>query len=214
MTKIPRSVVLVAAGVLAGGIMAAGATVAIEAGATGTSTTYYACLSSKGALSKVGTVSPTTCSSTSTAISWNSQGPPGIQGVQGPAGLAQASSATSGTVALPGAPNGPAMVASTSLTLPSSEAIVVAATVHGLSGLNSVSGLVTCQLQVDANPVGLPASIGAAAYSQPGAFNIPLQALTPLLAAGTHTVEVDCQQSGNFVTVTGTITAIAAAPAS
>ena len=54
MSKIPRSAVLVAVGVIAGAIIATGTTVAIEAGATGTTTTYYACLSTKGALSKVG----------------------------------------------------------------------------------------------------------------------------------------------------------------
>lgn len=90
MAKIPRSIVLVAVGVIAGAIIATGTTVAIEAGATGASTTYYACLSARGALSKVGTATPTTCSNSSPVISWNSVGPqgePGVPGAQGPGAL-------------------------------------------------------------------------------------------------------------------------------
>jgi uncharacterized protein YjbI with pentapeptide repeats len=57
------------------------------AGASGSNTTYYACLSTRGTLSKVGTVAPT-CKTGTTQISWNStgpQGPPGATGPQGPA---------------------------------------------------------------------------------------------------------------------------------
>ena len=92
MKKLPRGIVLLAVGVLAGATLATGATVAIEAGASGTSTNYYACLSTKGALSKVGLTSPTTCPKTSTVINWDSQGPQGIQGVQGLQGPAGTSS--------------------------------------------------------------------------------------------------------------------------
>jgi len=56
------------------------------ANAAGTGTTYYACLSTKGALSKVGTTSPTTCAKTAAVISWNSVGPQGPQGPQGAVG--------------------------------------------------------------------------------------------------------------------------------
>lgn len=71
--RIPRSVVLVAIGVLAGAALTAGTTVAIV-GASGTSITaptWYGCLSKAGALSKVGTVAPT-CAISKQAISWNS----------------------------------------------------------------------------------------------------------------------------------------------
>ena len=47
--------------------------------------TYQAGLSSKGVLSKVGTVTPT-CAAATTVISWNSQGPQGDIGPQGPQG--------------------------------------------------------------------------------------------------------------------------------
>ena len=46
-------------------------------------TTYYACFSTKGAPSKAGTTSPTTCTKTSAVTSWNSvrtQGPQGSSG--------------------------------------------------------------------------------------------------------------------------------------
>jgi hypothetical protein len=53
---------------------------AFMAGAAGTTTTYYGCVSATGTLSKVGTVAPT-CAATSTRISWNSVGPRGPAGV-------------------------------------------------------------------------------------------------------------------------------------
>ncbi len=53
------------------------------AGADGAGVTYYGCLSVKGALSKVGTVSTTLCPKSDQQISWNSVGP---QGPPGPAG--------------------------------------------------------------------------------------------------------------------------------
>ena len=67
---------LVTVAVLAGAIGGVGATMAIEAGASGSNTAYYACLSTKGALSKVGTTSPI-CPSSSTVINWNQTGPQG-----------------------------------------------------------------------------------------------------------------------------------------
>ena len=72
--RVPRHLVTLAVGILAGGIVAVGATVAVEAGAGGSSVTaptWYGCLSKTGALSKVGTVAPT-CPAKSTAMSWNS----------------------------------------------------------------------------------------------------------------------------------------------
>ena len=70
------------------------AAVAVDAGATGTTNTYCACLASTGTLSHVGTTKPsaTECKSPSKVISWNSQGgigpqgPAGATGGQGPAG--------------------------------------------------------------------------------------------------------------------------------
>ena len=58
------------------------------AGAAGTNTVYYACLSSSGALSHVGTTKPTTeiCKAPSKVISWNSQGPAGAKGPAGATG--------------------------------------------------------------------------------------------------------------------------------
>jgi uncharacterized protein YjbI with pentapeptide repeats len=58
------------------------------AGASGTTTTYYACLSQSGALSRVGTAKPTpaACKAPSKVISWNSQGPAGPKGETGPKG--------------------------------------------------------------------------------------------------------------------------------
>ncbi len=53
------------------------------AGASGTSTTYHACLSN-GAMSKVGTVSPS-CPGGSQVISWTSVGPKGPRAPKGPA---------------------------------------------------------------------------------------------------------------------------------
>jgi hypothetical protein len=86
-------------GGIVGALLAGGVAVGVTASAAGASTTYYACLSAKGSLSKVGTKLPT-CLLGSKIISWNSQGPQGIQGVQGiqgpsgPAGGAQLSQST------------------------------------------------------------------------------------------------------------------------
>lgn len=68
-----RTLVALVAGIAIGVALTAG-TVAVEVGATGTSTTapaWYGCLSVSGALSKVGTTAPT-CAGTKKAISWNS----------------------------------------------------------------------------------------------------------------------------------------------
>jgi uncharacterized protein YjbI with pentapeptide repeats len=69
-----RNIALVAAGVIAGSAIATSTTVAVEAGAGGTSITsptWYGCVSKAGALSKVGTVAPT-CRQGLPPISWNS----------------------------------------------------------------------------------------------------------------------------------------------
>ncbi len=62
-------------------IVGAGTAFAETAGATA-STTYFACLSSKGRLAKVGTVTPK-CTGQATVISWNQTGPAGPQGARG-----------------------------------------------------------------------------------------------------------------------------------
>jgi hypothetical protein len=69
---------------VAAGFVLGGATYGafVVAGASGTSTTYFACLTSTKTLTKVGTVSPN-CKGGSQLISWNSVGP---QGPTGPAG--------------------------------------------------------------------------------------------------------------------------------
>ena len=43
--RVPKHVLTLAVGVLIGGVAVAGATVAVDAGAAGSGTTYYACLS-------------------------------------------------------------------------------------------------------------------------------------------------------------------------
>ena len=73
MAKPSKTLIALVAGVIIGASLTAG-TVAVEVGASGTSTTspsWYGCLSTAGALSKVGTVAPT-CSGSKTPISWNS----------------------------------------------------------------------------------------------------------------------------------------------
>ncbi len=67
---------------LAAAFLLGGATygAVVVAGASGTGTTYYACLTTSKTLIKVGTVSPAKCPTGGQVISWNSVGP------QGPAG--------------------------------------------------------------------------------------------------------------------------------
>ena len=76
-----RMLVLLATASLLGALLATGVTLAVNAGATGSSTTYYACLKG-GQLSKVATAPPT-CRTGATPISWNSQGPAGAGGISG-----------------------------------------------------------------------------------------------------------------------------------
>lgn len=71
---------------LAAATLGVGTTLALSAGADGSSTTYYACLKG-GKLSDVGTATPT-CASSSTQISWGAQGATGATGPQGPVGQA------------------------------------------------------------------------------------------------------------------------------
>ncbi len=82
--KIPRSAVLVLVSLVAGAILAAGVTAAVTAGASGTSSTYFACLRS-GTLTRVGVTRPA-CPNGATVISWNSVGPRGPQGLRGAKG--------------------------------------------------------------------------------------------------------------------------------
>jgi hypothetical protein len=69
--RIPRSIILVAVGVIAGATITAGAASAISAGASNPTVTYYGCVSTRGTLSKVGSTAPK-CSGKSTLIAWNS----------------------------------------------------------------------------------------------------------------------------------------------
>lgn len=78
--RVPKQLSTIVIAAAVAGVVSFGAGAVVEASATGSSVTYQACLSSRGALSKVGTVTPT-CPSASTVISWNSIGP------AGPAGL-------------------------------------------------------------------------------------------------------------------------------
>src|ERR1700722_6647912 len=91
LSKTLRTVIAIG---LTAAVFAAGA-VAINAGATGTNTVYYACLKS-GALTKVGATSPT-CASGYTKISWNSSGPAGPAGARGAKG-AQGATGPAGPV--------------------------------------------------------------------------------------------------------------------
>jgi hypothetical protein len=72
---------------LAAGCVLGGATygAVVVAGASGPSTTYFACLTTTKTLIKVGTVSPK-CKAGSQLISWNSVGPQGVAGANGPTG--------------------------------------------------------------------------------------------------------------------------------
>jgi len=63
-----------------------GAGAVVVASATGSSVTYQACLSSKGALSKVSSSVTPSCPATSRIISWDSQGPAGVPGTNGTPG--------------------------------------------------------------------------------------------------------------------------------
>ena len=70
--SVRRHIVVLVVGVLAGGILATGTVVAVEAGASSSNVAYSGCVSAKGALSKVGSVTPT-CPSGSSSITWNSR---------------------------------------------------------------------------------------------------------------------------------------------
>ena len=84
MSTFQRFLLLVSAlvGVVA---IATGIDSAVNAGASGTSVTYYACLTA-GTLSKVGKVAPSCTATGSKMISWDSVGPAGATGTAGPAG--------------------------------------------------------------------------------------------------------------------------------
>jgi hypothetical protein len=91
--------VLAVAALFVGSVTAAGVSFGLStASAQGSSTTYYACLSTKGALSKVGT-NAVTCTAPSQEISWNSEGPTGPQGPAGAngTGVSTSSAAPSGS---------------------------------------------------------------------------------------------------------------------
>jgi len=141
--KISKTLAVAAVAAIAGASLATGVTLGVTAGAGGTSTTYYACLSSKGALSKVGTTSPTTCAKTSTVISWDSVGPQGIQGVQGIQGPRGPGASTTFANFVP-TPKG--MSASPTLSLPSGTYVVtwdVSPTMTGGCSFSSASVSVT-----------------------------------------------------------------------
>ncbi len=79
--KLTKSLKVVVVTAVASATIAVGAAAAMTAGASGSGTTYYACLGS-GKLKSVGTTAPT-CSGSATQISWNSAGPTGATGPQG-----------------------------------------------------------------------------------------------------------------------------------
>jgi Pentapeptide repeats (8 copies) len=83
IARMPRVALLLTVAVIIGATT--GITLTVAAGAQGSSTTYYGCVSAKGSLSKVGATAPA-CPGQSTQISWNSVGPQGAAGPQGPAG--------------------------------------------------------------------------------------------------------------------------------
>ena len=85
MSSTAKSIRMAVAALAVPGAAAAGL-VAVQAGAAGTTTTYYACLTTTGTLNHVGTTAPTTCATTSRVISWNSVGPRGLAGAPGPKG--------------------------------------------------------------------------------------------------------------------------------
>jgi uncharacterized protein YjbI with pentapeptide repeats len=92
--------------VLAVTALSIGATAAMDAGASGPNVTYFACLSSSGKLTKVGTTAPS-CTGSLTQISWNSQGATGATGatgVQGPTGPQGPAGATVNTCTSPPGP--------------------------------------------------------------------------------------------------------------
>ncbi len=74
---------------LVGGFLLGGAaySAVVAAGASGTSTTYYACLTTSKTLTKVGTAAPKNCPNGGQVISWNSLGPQGDTGNTGSPGL-------------------------------------------------------------------------------------------------------------------------------
>ncbi len=79
--RVPKQLGTIAIAAAVAGVVSFGAGAVVEASATGSNVTYQACLSSKGALSKVSATVTPTCPATATVISWNSTGP------AGPAGL-------------------------------------------------------------------------------------------------------------------------------
>ncbi|MEI8082053.1 MAG: hypothetical protein WCI74_09435, partial [Actinomycetes bacterium] len=95
--RAPKQLATIVVAAMVGGVVALGTGAVVNASATGSSVTYYGCLSSKGALSKVGTVSPPRCPTSSRVISWDSQGPAGTPGIAGATGATGAVGATGAT---------------------------------------------------------------------------------------------------------------------
>ena len=85
--RVPKQLGTIVIAAAVAGVVSFGAGAVVEASATGSSVTYQACLSSKGALSKVGSTVTPTCPATSHVISWNSQGPAGAPGADGVPGI-------------------------------------------------------------------------------------------------------------------------------
>ena len=83
--RVPKQLSTIVIAAAVAGVVSFGAGAVVEASATGSSVTYQACVSKTGAMSKVGTVTPT-CPATSHVISWNSQGPDGAPGTPGTPG--------------------------------------------------------------------------------------------------------------------------------
>lgn len=160
--KIPRPILLAVCATLFGAALATGISAAVTVGATGSSTTYFACLKA-GRLTGVGTASPT-CRSGATVISWNSQGPTGATATNtnvssnDPAG-----SSSTETLCNPGCEytpivtTAPVSVSQTSRFLITGEVTAALLTTGADTGCTTYSGIpLYLQAFVDTTPVNLP----------------------------------------------------------
>ena len=102
--RVPKQFATVITAAAVAGVVSFGAGAMFEAGASGPSVTYQACLSPRGGLSKVSATVTPTCPLTSHVISFNSQGQqgqqgaPGVNGTQGGVGAGCLFKPATGTV--------------------------------------------------------------------------------------------------------------------
>ncbi len=102
---IPKTLAVATVALIAGATLPYVHLSVLSAGATATSTTYYACLTRSGLLIDVGTAAPT-CPGGSTLISWGSVGPQGPAGATGPQGPAGPPGSAGGAVSTCSSPPG------------------------------------------------------------------------------------------------------------